>query len=65
MRRDLPPSLMRCAVYGEVVIVPRLMVAASDLKRYGTIADNPYRFNPIPVTQADMTGFHGSNEKIS
>ena len=53
------------SVYGDVVIVPGLMVAASDSKHYGEIADNSYRFNPMRVTQADMTGFHGSNERIA
>jgi carboxypeptidase PM20D1 len=52
-------------VYGDVAVVPGLMIAASDTRHYGQIADNSYRFNPVIVSQDDFTGFHGTNEKIS
>lgn len=52
-------------IYGDVVITPGLMVAASDSRHYGKVADNAFRFNPLVVTTADLTGFHGTNEKIS
>jgi carboxypeptidase PM20D1 len=52
-------------VYGDVAVVPGLMIAASDTRHYGQIADNSYRFNPLNVSQDDITGFHGTNEKIS
>ena len=48
-----------------VVIAPGLMIAGSDTRHYGQIADDAYRFNPMVVTQADLTGFHGTNEKIA
>ncbi len=51
-------------VYGEVVVTPGLMIAGSDSRHYGKVADNAYRFNPMVVTQEDITGFHGTNEKI-
>jgi carboxypeptidase PM20D1 len=52
-------------VYGDVAVVPGLMIAASDTRHYGEIADNSYRFNPMIVSQNDIAGFHGTNEKIS
>ncbi|MCH7742845.1 MAG: M20/M25/M40 family metallo-hydrolase [Proteobacteria bacterium] len=52
-------------VYGEIVISPGLMIAASDSRHYAKVADNSYRFNPLTVTSEDLTGFHGTNEKIS
>ena len=52
-------------VYGEVVVTPGLMVAASDSRHYSKIADNAFRFNPLIVTQGDIAGFHGTNEKIA
>jgi carboxypeptidase PM20D1 len=52
-------------VYGDVVVVPGLMVAASDSRHYAKVADNSFRFNPMIVTNEDITGFHGTNEKIS
>ncbi len=52
-------------VYGDVVITPGLMVAGSDTRHYGKVADNAFRFNPMVVSPDDLTGFHGTNEKIS
>ena len=52
-------------VYGEVVVAPGLMIAASDSRHYGQVADNAYRFNPIRLTPELLTGFHGTNERIS
>jgi carboxypeptidase PM20D1 len=52
-------------VYGDVIITPGLMIAASDSVHYSKIADNAYRLNPFTVDQTDLTGFHGTNEKIS
>ena len=52
-------------VYGEVIITPGLMIAGSDSRHYGKVADNAFRFNPLTVTSDDLTGFHGTNEKIS
>jgi len=52
-------------IYGDVVIMPGLMIAGSDSRHYGQVADNAFRFNPMVVTPEDLTGFHGTNEKIS
>lgn len=52
-------------IYGDVVITPGLMIAGSDSKHYGKVADNAFRFNPMVLSQADMAGFHGTNEKVA
>lgn len=52
-------------IYGDVIVTPGIMVAASDTRHYGMVADNAFRFNPMIVTRDDITGFHGTNEKIS
>lgn len=52
-------------VYGEVLVVPGLTVAGTDTRHYSKVADNSYRFNPMIVTQNDLSGFHGTNEKIT
>lgn len=44
------------------VITPGLMVAGSDSRHYGKVADNAYRFNPLTVTPDDLTGFHGTKK---
>jgi carboxypeptidase PM20D1 len=52
-------------VYGEVVVTPGLTIAATDSKHYATISDHAYRFNPMLITPQDLTGFHGTNERLS
>ena len=51
-------------IYGEVVVTPGILVAGSDTRHYGKVADDAYRFNPMVVSRDDLTGFHGTNEKI-
>jgi carboxypeptidase PM20D1 len=51
--------------YGEVVVAPGLTIAATDSKHYGLVSDNAYRFNPMKITPQDLTGFHGTNERLS
>lgn len=51
-------------VWGAIVVTPGLMIAGSDTRHYGKVADNAFRFNPMMVSQDDLTGFHGTNEKI-
>lgn len=52
-------------IYGDVIVTPGLTIAGTDSKHYETIADNAYRFNPMLVKPEDLTGFHGTNERIS
>ncbi|MBT5203817.1 MAG: M20/M25/M40 family metallo-hydrolase [Gammaproteobacteria bacterium] len=52
-------------VYGDIAVAPGLMIAGSDSKHYAKVADNAYRFNPFILPSADISGFHGSNEKIA
>jgi carboxypeptidase PM20D1 len=52
-------------IFGDVIVAPGLMVAASDSRHYGKVADNAYRFNPFPVSKDQLTGFHGTNERIN
>ena len=41
------------------------MIAGSDTRHYGKVADDSYRFNPMIVTQKDIATFHGTDESIS
>lgn len=52
-------------VYGEVAVTPGLMIAGSDSRHYGQVADDAYRFNPFEIGQEDLASFHGTNEKMS
>jgi carboxypeptidase PM20D1 len=61
-------ALVAAAVLGEfpdAVVAPGLLVAATDSRHYSQIADNAFRFNPMVVTEAEVEGFHGTNERIS
>lgn len=61
--RDIADSAT--ATYGSLVVTPGLTVAGTDSRRYETVADNSYRFNPMLVTREDVHGFHGTNERVS
>ncbi len=50
---------------GEVIVVPGLTIAGTDTKHYSQISDDSYRFNPMRVGPEDLTGFHGTNERVS
>lgn len=52
-------------VYGEVAVTPGLMIAGSDSRHYGKVADDAYRFNPFELSQRNVAGFHGTNEKMA
>lgn len=52
-------------VFGDVVVAPGITIAGTDSKHYGTVSDNAYRFNPMVINARDLTGFHGTNERIS
>lgn len=52
-------------VYGDIVVAPGLTIAATDSRHYETVSDNAYRFNPMLIQPADLTGFHGTNERLS
>ncbi len=52
-------------VFGNVLIAPGLLIAATDSRHYAKVADDAYRFNPIVVNQEVMGTFHGTNERIS
>lgn len=43
-------------IYGEVVVTPGLMIAGSDSRHYGKVADDSYRFKPMVVSQAGRFG---------
>ncbi|MEH6557145.1 MAG: M20 family peptidase [Oceanicoccus sp.] len=52
-------------VFGDVIVVPGITVAATDSRHYVAVSDNAYRFNPMQVGSEDLSGFHGTNERVS
>ena len=51
--------------FGDVVVVPGLLPAGTDTLHYSKIADNSYRFQFLEIASEDMSGFHGTNERVS
>jgi carboxypeptidase PM20D1 len=52
-------------VFPGTVVAPGLMVAATDSRHMQPIADHVYRFSPVRVKEADLSRFHGTDERIS
>lgn len=52
-------------VFGDLIVVPGLTIAATDSKHYCRIAENCYRINPVVFGKDDIPRFHGTNERIS
>ena len=52
-------------VHGDVLTLPGLTLGATDSRFYNDIAEANYRYAPMVVTPQDLTGFHGTDERIS
>ena len=52
-------------IFPDAIVVPGLMVAATDSRNYLDVTDNIFRFSPVRATAEDLTRFHGTNERIS
>ncbi len=47
------------------VVVPGLMIAATDSRYFENVADHIYKFSPVRARPEDLPRFHGTNERIS
>ena len=52
-------------IFPDVLVVPGLMVAATDSRNYLDVTDNIFRFSPVRATADDLKRFHGTNERLS
>lgn len=52
-------------VFGDLIVVPGLTVAATDSVHYSKVSDDSYRINPFVFTGDDIKRLHGRNERIS
>ncbi len=50
---------------GGAPVAPGLVLGATDGRYAHAITDNVYRFAPAVLSPEDLTGFHGTNERIS
>jgi len=51
--------------FGDVLVLPSLFTANTDTRHYWDVTDNIYRFCPTDLTPADLSRFHGIDERIS
>lgn len=51
--------------FPDAVVVPNLVVGATDARHYAAVADNAYRFLPIRMKLEDRVRIHGTNERIT
>jgi len=53
------------SLYPDAIVVPYLVLAATDARKYESVADNQYRFTPYRIEQTDLKRIHGTDERIS
>ena len=51
-------------IYPDAIVAPSLVVATTDARHYTEVSKNIYRFLPVKVTRPQISGIHGTNEKI-
>lgn len=51
-------------VFPEAVVAPSLVIGGTDSRHFTAIADDVYRFMPVRFVPADLTRFHGTNERF-
>lgn len=53
------------SAFPEAIVVPGLVLGATDCRHYAPISQDAYRFTPIWVRQEDLSRVHGANERLS
>lgn len=51
-------------IHPDAVVVPALLVGATDSRHYGELADEVYRFTGLRLHIDDVSGFHGTDERM-
>lgn len=51
-------------VFPDAISVPALMIGGTDSKHFKSVTDNIYRFSPMYLTEEELDGFHGTNERL-
>lgn len=48
----------------DAVVAPWLVIGATDSRYFARLADEVFRFTPFRVDRGEVTGFHGTDERI-
>jgi carboxypeptidase PM20D1 len=46
-------------------VAPGLVLAGTDSRHYSEVAENVYRFQPMLFSTDDLSGIHGTNERVT
>ncbi|GAB4006858.1 M20 family peptidase [Spirosoma migulaei] len=52
------------SIFPDVIVAPNVMLGATDSKFYAALTSSIYKFSPMPMTEAQTAGVHGTNERI-
>lgn len=52
-------------IFPDAIVTPWQLIGTTDSKYYNTMAKDIYRFVPVLTTDEDMSGYHGTNERIA
>jgi carboxypeptidase PM20D1 len=52
-------------IFPETIVAPGLMIAATDSRHMTGVSDQILRFSPVRARAADLSRFHGTDERIS
>jgi len=50
--------------FGDVYVIPYLVIGATDARHFFGVTDHSYRFSPIFMEEDGLSRIHGSNERI-
>ena len=50
--------------FGDVVVIPAVMIGGTDARKYEELCENVYRFCPFVMTAADSAKIHAANESV-
>ncbi len=50
--------------FGDIPVVPWILMGATDSRHFASIAGAVYRFAPFRATPEDMTRIHGTGERL-
>jgi carboxypeptidase PM20D1 len=52
-------------VFPGAIVAPYLVVGGSDARHFGPLSEDVYRFMPFLLSERDLEGIHGTDERVS
>jgi len=53
------------STFPDAIVVPSLVLGATDSRYFTALADNVFRFLPARFAREDLSRYHGINERVS